>query len=153
MTDSGGRQVSTRAEKWGSAGGLHLNSRQQAVAGLFATSAGLRADPAMFEHGRVLVAFSRAFPARCNARPQLSAENVHRRLRLARYNLPGGLADIRAVLIEPDAPDEVLNILLPETGIRAIQAGLRAIKGLLDAIADQIHVHFGLPGMGFQHFQ
>ena len=78
-------------------------------------------------HRSVTLAFVRAQPAGQRARLQDSPGQF--RVLLARDETAGGITQIRAMQVEPNATDQVLYLRLAETGIRTRGARLCAVEG------------------------
>jgi hypothetical protein len=106
----------------------------------------------MFVTAGVDLAFRGAGITGCYAGLELGSENFDRGFRLARQDLAGRIADVRTVLVEPYAPDKLLDIFLSETGVGAIRAGLGAFKAGPDAFGQHIKVqHLHAAWMHLQH--
>src|SRR5687767_3676485 len=86
----------------------------------------------------VLFALGRAKPADRGARFEHRANRGLVRTRAPRGDLAGRRADVRAILIEANALDEVRYAWLRETRIRARDARLRAAEAFLDAPYERI---------------
>jgi hypothetical protein len=110
------------------------------VAGIFAAMARLCADPAMLVHGGVLFTLRCAGPACDHAGSELSFYYLHGGLSLPRQDSARRVAYVRAVLIQTDTADKFLNVLLSQTCIRAIRAGLGALETGSNALGHHIHI-------------
>jgi large subunit ribosomal protein L25 len=72
-------------------------------------------------------------------------------LRLPAQDATGRRADVAAVLTEPDAPDQHLDVVFTEAGVGARGAALCAIKASLDAFEERRGLHGGAPRVCLQH--
>jgi hypothetical protein len=101
----------------------------------------LRTDLAMFVKVRMALALGGAGARESDACCELCFEELPvADLVGARQDASGRGADGGAIVIEPDAGDQPLHVLLGETGIGTGGAGLHASKTGIDASAERIGV-------------
>jgi len=82
----------------------------------------------------------------------LRPQNLHGGVCLARKDPARGVADIRAILIEPYAPYQFLNRLFSQAGIGTIGTGLGSLKTRPDGFSQRINIGNLHPaGMSSQH--
>lgn len=132
-------------------GGASLTGGHRLLAGLLAGAARLCADPAMLVVLRMLLALRGAQLAREHADIELAAQQLHLWLLLPRQNAPSRSANVTAILVEPDAAAEHVDLLFTETRVRACDARLRAIEASVDASSEALHGHNNRGGIGFDH--
>jgi hypothetical protein len=115
---------------------VHLTDK--GVASLLAFATGLGAHTAVFVLILVLLTFTAADLAGHATYFQLRRQQPRLRLRLPGKHAARGLADIRAVVIQPDASGQVLKMLFSKTRIRTGNAGLGAVEAGVDALGQSV---------------
>lgn len=90
--------------------------------------------------GRVALALVAACMADHDACLDRRAYNAEVGLGLAGHDSANRVADIRAVEIEPDAPNQLQHVRLAEAGVGAAGAGGGAVEALLDTAKEQVAV-------------
>ncbi len=63
---------------------------------------------------------------------------------LAGEDAAGGLADVGAVEVETNATDQLLHVVLAETGVGAARAGSGTVQALVDATQERVAIKAGL---------
>src|SRR5829696_9538248 len=99
----------------------------------------------------VALAFLGARRAALPARRDLGPRELGDVLRLPGENVAGGIADVRAVQAEPDAPAEVGHLLLGQIRVGAGDTAPGAGKALVDAAGQSIAVELSRIRMCLQH--
>src|SRR5689334_17788267 len=112
------RLVSTPATPKLSAGELGLaHGREQIATGLLTAAANLRADAAVVMVGGVPLALLGARTTGDHARLERGADDSDVGFGLTGQHSADAVADIGAVEIEPDAPDELRHVRLAKAGV------------------------------------
>ena len=110
-------------------------------AGIGAVRAGLRANAAMFVLVGMTAAFIGTSAAEGNAGRQLGLQRLPvTGLVRARHDAAGGSTNRGAIEVQPDAGDQVLDVLFRETGIGTGRAGLNAKRAGVDTSRDGVRV-------------
>jgi hypothetical protein len=71
---------------------------------------------------------------------------------LADEDATGGLARVCAVEVETNAADQLLHVLLAETGVGAARAGSATGETLVDTTHEGLAIKTGRLGMRLEHF-
>ena len=117
-----------------------VDQRKNVVASLLAPTASVGADAAMLVVLGVPLAFLGADTAGLRARFDHLAGELRLEGGLPRQDATRRLADIRAVEVEPDTADKLLNGRLTEAGVGATGAGRRAADALVDTARERVAV-------------
>lgn len=104
-----------------------------------APAARLGADPAMFVHAGVLLAFVPTEPTSGGAGVQHSADHLLVRSGSAGRHPAGDVADVCAIKVQPDALGQRSDVVLCQAGVRAGCAGLGAGVAFLDTANERVH--------------
>jgi YceI-like domain len=124
----------------------------QLLAGLLTTSAGLRADPAVFVHLGVPVALIGAGPAGSRAGLQHGAGEVGVVAGVPGQHPAGGVADVCAVQVGADALDQVGDPGLAQARVGARGTALGAVEAFIDTPGQCCAVDVAEVGrLGAQH--
>src|SRR5262245_44204434 len=92
-------------------------------------------------------------PARKLAQLERAAQKLQVRLLLPRKHVPGGLAHVGAIEIQPDASSEHLDVVLAEARVYARDAGLRAVNACVDTPRKRVFLNERSPRGGPRHFR
>jgi hypothetical protein len=130
---------------------LSRERREEVVAGLLTTSAGIGAHPAMLVVGGVPLTLVAAQPAGFGASLEGCTRHLWLEGGLSRDYPAGGVANVGAVEVESDAAGERLGIFLAEAGVGASRATLGAVEAGLDALHQGGWVHRGGARVGLKH--
>jgi hypothetical protein len=120
------------------------------LARIMASLAHLGADAAVLVHRGMAAAFFGAGATHLRASRKLRLQRLRPLAAEAQQHRPGGVADIGAVEVEPDALREPLHMLFGKTGVGAGEAGLYAGEARLYAAPDGVHFR-RLARMRLQH--
>jgi hypothetical protein len=125
----------------------HTHRGQHLVAGFGAGGASFGANATVTMHLGMANAFRRASATEGDAVRELGLEQLPMSsLVCTRHDAAGGVAHRGAILVEPDAGDQVFDIAFGKTGVRAGRAGFNASETGVDTSADRVCVR-GLLGM------
>lgn len=122
--------------------------RKKFSAGLLATTASLGANATVIVHPCVLLTLVGAHRARGAACFERGTRHVRVIVGVTGKNLAGGDAEVGAVEVHANAPNEFCDHLLAEAGISARGTDLRALEAGLDAAGESVAVEPDLSGAG-----
>jgi hypothetical protein len=114
--------------------------REKVIASLFAAAAGRRADAAVLVVGGVLVALLGTREAGRRASFEYCADEVKIGFGLPCHDPASRIAGVGAVEVEPNAPDQLWQIALRQTGVCAGGTAGGAIDTFLDAAKESIAI-------------
>jgi hypothetical protein len=131
-----------------SAGALGLAHRREQIATrLLAATANLRADAAVIMMRRVALALNGARTTHDDARLDRYPNDAQIDFGLAGQDAADRVADIGAVEIEPDGPDQLQCIWLAKTGVGAAGARGGTVVAVVNTAQEQVTIQADRPGM------
>jgi hypothetical protein len=125
--------------------------REKFLTRILTAAAFLRTDPAMLMVGSVLFALGRTRSTRSHTRLKLSSNDTPVRRGLPNEHCSGGIANIGAITIRPDAVNQGLHFRLAKTGVSTGFACLRARKDSINGRGQKRLIDIGLRRMCSQH--
>jgi len=131
-----------------SASALGLAHRREQIATrLLAATANLRADAAVIMVRRVALALNGARTTHDDARLDRCPNDAQIDFGLAGQDAADRVADIGAVEIEPDGPDQLQCIWLAKTGVSAAGARGGTVVAVVNTAQEQVTIQADRPGM------
>jgi hypothetical protein len=121
--------------------------REQIATRLLAATANLRADAAVIMVRRVALALNGARTTHDDARLDRCPNDAQIDFGLAGQDAADRVADIGAVEIEPDGPDQLQCIWLAKTGVGAAGARGGTVVAVVNTAQEQVTIQADRPGM------
>ena len=149
MLDHPGRLAAGDVRKYRSrlsALGL-AHRREQIATRLLAATADLRADAAVIMVRRVALALNGARTTHDDARLDRCPNDAQIDFGLAGQDAADRVADIGAVEIEPDGPDQLQCVWLAKTGVGAAGARGGTVVAVVNTAQEQVTIQADRPGM------